>query len=113
MMEAYLGALLARGAYDHFFSDDVVFSLEGGQRAEGRAVKQAIDYARGCLRRSLPRSALIAGSDKAALEANRRYAAEFTALPPAVVRYACLAASSTTWPDHPPHLSGDERWSAS
>jgi predicted ester cyclase len=86
LMEAYLGALLARGNYDHFFSDGVVFSLEGnGQRAEGRlAVRRAIDFLHAEAFDGRPEvKTLIAGRDKAALEADfvGTHTAEFAGIP--------------------------------
>ena len=86
MMEAYLGAFLARGEFDHFFADDVVFSIEGTpQRAEGRAaVRQALLFLHAVAFDARPElKTLLAGRNTAVMEADfvGTHVAEYAGVP--------------------------------
>ena len=86
-MEAYIAALIARGAYADFFTDEVTLDVVGsGQTAQGRAAvegmiryihEQAFD-ARAELK------SLVADDTRAALEADfiGRHIGEFAGVPP-------------------------------
>jgi steroid delta-isomerase-like uncharacterized protein len=86
VMQDYLDALVNRGNFPAYFTDDVVATFEGtDQRADGReAAAQLIRYVHeGAFDARMELKNLIAGDGKAAIEADfaGTHAGEFAGIP--------------------------------
>jgi predicted ester cyclase len=84
-MDAYLAALMARGAFADYFTDDVVMQIIGtGQEARGKAaVESTIRYLHEQAFDAAPElKSLMADGESAALEADfvGRHTAEFAGI---------------------------------